>query len=145
MTRFSWRTAFRIAWRDGRAAKGKFVFVVLAVAVGVSCITGVRGFGEAFRGMLLRDARSLMAADLSIRTFELPSDAQLAAMKELERRGATRTWITETVSMVSGSASPESSNYPVLVSIKAVEPALYPFYGELRLDPPGAPSRPPHS
>ncbi len=137
MTRFSWRAAFRIAWRDGRAAKGKFAFVVLAVAIGVSCITGVRGFGEAFRSMLLRDARSLMAADLSIRTFEFPNDAQLAVMKELERRGATRTWITETVSMVSPDTSPDSSAYPILVSIKAVEPALYPFYGELRLNPPG--------
>jgi putative ABC transport system permease protein len=97
----------------------------------------VRGYGEAFRGMLLRDARALMAADLSIRTFELPNDAQLAAMKQLERRGAIRTWITETVSMISGSASADSSGYPILVSIKAVEPGLYPFYGELRLDPPG--------
>ena len=26
---------------------------------------------------------------------------------------------------------------PMLVSVKAVDPAVYPFYGEVKLDPPG--------
>ena len=129
MNHFPWRTAFRIGWREARAAKGKFVFVILAVAAGVGAITGVRGFGEAFRGMLLREARTLMAADLSVRMFEMPDTAQSAAMTALERKGIVRTWITETVSMVSAPNLPD----PLLVSVKAVEPSLYPFYGQIRL------------
>ncbi len=130
---FPWRTALKIAWRESRASSAKFLFVVLAVAVGVGSLTGVRGFSRAFRTMLLRDARTLMAADLSVRVFELPNDAQKAELDSLERRGVARTWITETVSMM---AAPSSAD-PVLVSVKAVDPARYPFYGEVKLDPPG--------
>ena len=50
-------TAFRIAVRDARAARGKFLFVIVAVALGVGSLTGVRGFSQAFASMLLREAR----------------------------------------------------------------------------------------
>ena len=127
--KFPWRTAARIAWRESRASTVKFTFVILAVAAGVGSLAGVRGFSRTFRDMLLRDARTLMAGDLSVRVFELPTDEQTAEFDSLEQRGAQRTWLTETVSMV-GTAKSES---PVLVSVKAVDPALYPFYGELKL------------
>lgn len=127
-----WRTAVRIAWREGHASSAKFIFVIAAVAIGVGALTGVRGFGHAFNRMLLREARTLMAADLSVRVFALPDDRQTAVMEELANHAVRRTWITETLSMVS---SPLVRN-PLLVSIKAVDPAVYPFYGEVKLDPP---------
>ena len=102
------------------------------VAVGVGSLTGVRGFSRAFHDMLLDQARTLMAADLSLRVFELPTPQQDAVMDALAKRGVERTWITETLTMAS--AHPGSS--PMLVSVKAVDPHLYPFYGEIRLDPP---------
>lgn len=123
------KTAARLAWRDSRTAGAKFLFVILAVAVGVGSLTGVRGFSRAFRTMLLRDARTLMAADLSIRVFELPTPAQDNAFDSLESRGVDRTWITETVSMLS---APKLSS-PLLVAVKAVDPAKYPFYGRVEL------------
>ena len=129
----SWRTALRIALREVQSSKAKFLFVILAVAVGVGSLAGVRGFGRAFRTMLLAEARTLMAADLSVRVFELPSTAQQDLFLKLEREGLRRTQITETVSMVSAS----TSEYPVLVSLKAVDPSHYPFYGAVKLDPPG--------
>ena len=67
--RFSWRTALKIAWREARASSVKFTFVILAVAVGVGALTGVRGFSRAFHQMLVREARTLIAADLSVRVF----------------------------------------------------------------------------
>ena len=132
--RLSWSTASKIAWREARASSAKFLFVIAAVAIGVGALTGVRGFSRAFYGMLLREARTLMAADLSLRVFALPNAQQAATMDQLMRRGVRRTWITETLSMV---ASTAVSN-PVLVSIKAVDPRVYPFYGEVKLDPPGS-------
>src|SRR5579863_4821049 len=131
--RLRWGPAFRIAWREAHASSAKFSFVVVAVAIGVGSLTGVRGFGQAFHGMLLREARTLMAADLSLRVFELPNTAQAAAMEQLAKHGVQRTWITETLSMVSSSTVAN----PVLVSIKAVDPRVYPFYGLVKLDPPG--------
>ena len=128
----AWRTAFKIAWRESRAAQGKFLFVILAVAAGVGAVSGVRGFAGAFRDMLLRDARQLMAADLAVRMYHEPDADEQAALDRLVNRGARRTWVTETVSMVSSPDSADVSR-PLMVSVKAVDPAAYPFYGEIRL------------
>src|ERR1700693_723566 len=129
---FSWSTAFKIAWREARSSSFKFLFVILAVAVGVGSLTGVRGFSRAFRQMLLSQARPLMAADLSLRVFELPNPQQTAVMDLLAKNGVQCTWITETLTMASGA----QSTAPMLVSIKAVDPNVYPFYGEIRISPP---------
>ena len=130
--RLRWSTAVRIAWREMRAARAKFLFVVLAVAVGVGSLTGVRGFSRAFSRMLLREARTLMAGDITVRVFALPDERQQRALDALAQRGVERTWITETVTMASSGAAPN----PLLVSVKAVDPARYPFYGTVRLLPP---------
>lgn len=129
--RLSWSTAARIAWRDLRASRGKFLFIAFAIAVGVGSLAGVRGFGRAFRTMLLAEARTLMAADLMVRVFEQPSAEQQKVFDSLDLRGVERTGITETISMLTaGEEDP-----PVFCGIKAVDPALYPFYGEVKLEP----------
>ena len=131
--KLSWRTAWRIAWRDLRSSRGKFLFIAFAIAVGVGSLAGVRGFGRAFRTMLLAEARTLMAADLMVRVFEVPSADQQRLFDSLELRGARRTGITETVSMITAG----DDDPPMFCGIKAVDPALYPFYGEVKLDPAG--------
>ena len=133
----SWRSALRIAWREMRAARAKFLFVILSVAIGVGSLTGVRSFSRAFSRTLLREARTLMAGDLSVRIFNMPTPRQDAILADLERQGVRRTWITETVTMASSPAAPD----PLLVSIKAVDPREYPYYGEVQLDPPQPLSR----
>jgi putative ABC transport system permease protein len=132
MTQLPWKVALRIAWRELRASRARFLFVILAVAVGVASLTGVRGFSRSFRTMLLREARTLMAGDLTARVFALPTSEQQAALDDLARHGVRRTWITETVTMASTAAGSD----PLLVSVKAVDPAIYPFYGTVKLDPP---------
>ena len=129
-----WKTAAKIAWRESRASWGKFAFVILAVAAGVGALSGVRGFSGAFRNMLLRDARTLMAADLSVKTFHEPDAREMAALDDIVERGAERTWITETVSMVSANgASSGSPSRPLMVTVKAVDPEVYPYYGAVEL------------
>jgi putative ABC transport system permease protein len=127
-----WTSAIRIAWREIRAARSRFLFVIVAVAVGVGALTGVRGFSRSFRHMLLAQARTLMAGDLTVRVFALPSPDQDATLHALESRGVVHTWITETVTMASSPTAPD----PVLISVKAVEPAAYPYYGSILLSPP---------
>lgn len=130
---FAWSRALKLAWRDARSSPVRFAFVVLAVAAGVGALTGVRSFSESFRKLLLREARTLMAADVMVRSFEAPKPQQLALLDELERRGVAVTRVTETVSMMSSA----KVSTPLLVSVKAVDPAVYPFYGEVKVDPPG--------
>ena len=56
-----------MAWREARASKGRFLWVILAIAMGVGALTGVKGFNESVRFTLLAEARTLMGADLVIR------------------------------------------------------------------------------
>jgi putative ABC transport system permease protein len=123
--------AWRMAWREARSSAPKFLFVIFGVAAGVGALTGVRGFSAAFHGVLKREARTLMAADLTVRQFAEPTPEQLAKLDPWMRRGVRYTRITETVSMMGASGD----SPPVLVSLKAVDPEVYPFYGQVRLDP----------
>ena len=69
----SFKTAATIAWRELRASKAKFSFVILSVAIGVAALTGVRGFSESFPKTMLEQARRIMAGDLSARMFRQPT------------------------------------------------------------------------
>jgi putative ABC transport system permease protein len=73
-----------------------------------------------------------MAADLTARQFTPPSDREATQLEALASKGIDKTVITETVSMVS-STVPDA--VPVLVSLKAVDPAKYPYYGSVKLSP----------
>ena len=123
------KTAGTIAWRELRAAKAKFSFVILSVAIGVAALIGVRGFSESFQKTILAEARTIMAADLSARMFRQPTPQEAKELDALAASGVRRTWITETVSMVSAPGDP----VPLLVSLKAVNPAEWPFYGAVNL------------
>ena len=127
----TWSRAAVIAGRDLRSAPGKFVFVVLSVAVGVAALVGVRGFSESFRSTLTREARSLMAGDLAARANQQPTQSERQKVEALKGQGIRTTWVTETVSMASVPPDP----VPILVSLKAVDPAEYPYYGRAELDP----------
>ena len=129
-----WDTAIKIAWRELRASRAKFLFVILSVAIGVAALTGVRGFSESFQKALLDQARSIMSADLSARMFRLataPEDQKLDALAA--SKGVDRTFVTEMVSMASLQGDP----VPLLVSLKVIDPARYPFYGTVVLNPAG--------
>ena len=129
----SWSRAAAIGWRDLKSAPGKFAFVVLSVAVGVAALVGVRGLSSSFRSTLSGQARSLMAADLSARISHVPTDADLAKLAALTARnpGLSSSWSTETISMASVPPDP----VPVAVSLRAVDPGQYPYYGEVVLEP----------
>ena len=128
----SWKRAGAIGWRDLRSAPAKFGFVVLSVAVGVAALVGVRGFSDSFRRTLSTEARSLMAGDMSARLFHQPTTTETDKINAIAMPAGIRTtWVTETVSMASVPPDP----VPLLVSLKAVDPSEYPYYGTADLQP----------
>ena len=133
VTRFGLGTASKIGWRELRATPAKFVFVVLAVAVGVAALSGVKGFGYAFRGMLLRNAKQLIAADLQAQTWDTLSPEQFAKIDWIAAQNGKLARITETISMAASNAQ----HIPQMISVKSVDPQSYPFYGKLGLQPAG--------
>ena len=72
-----------------------------------------------------------MAGDLAAKTNEQPTPNEMKGLDEIRAGGVQMTTVTEMMSMA---ASPSSMN-PLLVSLKAVDPALYPFYGDVDLAP----------
>jgi putative ABC transport system permease protein len=131
MAGLSYGTAARIATRELHSSRGKFTFVILSVAIGVAALTGVRGFSSAFRVTLLLRARSIMAADIAARTNTPPTPDQQAGIDGLRAAGNDESPVTELLSMASSTTSMD----PLLVSVKAVDPAKYPFYGSVVLSP----------
>ena len=134
----SWKRAGAIAWRDLKSAPGKFAFVVLSVAVGVAALVGVRGLSDSFRNSLSTEARSLMAGDLSARMARPPTPDEKNKIAEIVRQSGKAdadrlraTWSTETISMASVPPDP----VPLVVSLKAVDPSEYPYYGTAKLEP----------
>ncbi len=92
----------KIAWRDVRSSPAKFIFVILAVAVGVGALTGVRSFSRAFHNLLLHQARTLMAADVSVRVFSTPTPPNRATHCRIRTgnlAACRNTSITETLTM----------------------------------------------
>jgi putative ABC transport system permease protein len=126
------RFPLAIAWRETRAATGKFLFVALSVALGTAALTAVTGFNESVRYTLMREARSLMAADLALRMPVQPTAKETGYLESLRSQGIEFTRVTETVSMASTGA-----DAPVLISVKGADLTRYPFYGQLELDPVG--------
>src|SRR5277367_123292 len=133
MATLSYRSAAKIAAREMHSSRGKFFFVILSVAIGVAALTGVRGFSSSFRSTLLMRARSILAGDLSARMFQQPTPQQEKGLEEIKASGVGMTSVTELLSM----ASDPKTLDPLLVSLKAVDPAVYPYYGEVELAPAG--------
>lgn len=134
MPSLSYRSAGKIAYREMRSSRGKFFFVILSVAIGVAALTGVRGFSSSFRATLLTRARSIMAADLSARTTVQPTALEAKGLVDIQSEGVLMTPVTELLSM----ASDPKTFDPLLVSLKAVDPLAYPYYGTVELDPAGS-------
>jgi putative ABC transport system permease protein len=131
MATLTYRSAAKIAAREMHSSRGKFFFVILSVAIGVAALTGVRGFSSSFRGALLNRARSIMAADLSARMFQQPTPEEQKGLDETVAGGVEITPVTELLSMASAAKTLD----PLLISLKAVDPAMYPFYGDVELSP----------
>ncbi len=131
MAALPWGTAARIAGRELRNSRGKFLFVILSVAIGVAALTGVRGFSAAFRQTLLVRARSILAGDLGARMFQQPSAAQQAKLDAAVGHSIRMTPVTEMVAMSTAANALD----PLLVGLKAIDPTQYPYYGAVALQP----------
>lgn len=132
----SWRTAARIALRELRSSAGRFLFVVAAVALGVGALTGVRSFSQSFRQMLQERARTLIAGDVELRAPVTLTPAERAELERLASEQVQWTRITESLSMVAAPAT-GTAGAPVLTTLKAVDPRLYPMAGSVSSQPAG--------
>lgn len=121
----------RMAWREIRSAYRRFLFLVIAIAIGVGALTGLKGFSKALNRSISKSARELVAADIAARFSTPATRKEIGTLESLTARGAEISRTTETLSMVSS----EKASVPILSEIRAVDPQTYPFYGTVELEP----------
>ncbi len=121
--------------RESRGSRGRLVFFVGCLAVGVAAVVAVAGLTTSLELGIRREARQLLAADLAIQSRS-PLPPEVDALLE-GRADVEQVSIKEMVTVVA--LPPREDGSPgrsQVVELKAVE-GDYPFYGELELDPPG--------
>jgi putative ABC transport system permease protein len=124
------RLLLAMAWRETRGSFRHFLFFLACIALGVGALVGVTGFSASLEQTIRKEARSLLAADVEVRTNRPLDAAGLARLDALGERGIRLTTTREMVAMASNPTTGETQ----LVELKAVE-AGYPFYGRLTAEP----------
>lgn len=122
-------SAWRIARADLRAGRKHSIAAIAVMALGVGAMSGVGAVEAEFARLLGGDSRQWLAADLAIEIQNPPPAPVLDSLRR--QTGATLTWSTETIAR----ALPEDQPDPLLVTVRAVEPQHYPFYGSLLISP----------
>jgi putative ABC transport system permease protein len=108
----------------------RFLFVVIAFAVGVGVLVAVTGLSANVRESIDSEAKSLLAADVTISSSSplLPEVLDLAPGKKR---------VASEVTFASMLAVPNEGGSSRLVQVRALE-GEYPFYGEALVEPPAA-------
>jgi putative ABC transport system permease protein len=121
-----------MAWRDSRGTRRRLALYLSAVSLGVAALVAINSFGADMRDAVHAQARTLLGADLELRSrtpFPAPVEA---ALDSLRRTGVPIARVTSFASMV---LSPRTG-LTRLFEVRAVGGA-FPFYGTVHTDPPG--------
>lgn len=130
------KTFLRHLRRESRGSASKLVFFVACLMIGVAAVVAVAGFSEGLERGMAGQTRQLLAADLAIRGRSPVPEEVEEAIRQIP--GARRTGVKETLTVVAAVRDAEAEAGAAssqLVELKAIDGA-YPFYGELKLDPP---------
>jgi putative ABC transport system permease protein len=125
------RTAGRIAWRDLKSSPSQWSFTVLTIALSFASLSGVRSAALTIAHAVSQGSRQWLAADLCVNLDNLPDPDQNARLDQLRSSGIAWTLVTSAMSAAASESSPD----PGFVIVKAVDPAAYPYYGTLVLEP----------
>jgi putative ABC transport system permease protein len=129
MTRPDRLFALRMACRETRGARRHFVYFLACISLGVAALVSVGSFGDSLERTVARSAKSLLGADVEIRSNRPLSSESAKVVASVGEHGVAVTRIRELVAMAQAREARTQ-----VVELKAVEPG-YPFYGRLVTDP----------
>ncbi len=121
----------KLAWRDLRLSRARCVFIIAAMAAGMASMGGVRSAAGIARNALHRESRAWLGGDLAVTTGNSLDEEQLEALGRMRQTGIEWTLVATAATMASSDESPDAS----LLVVKAVDPAVYPFYGAVGVKP----------
>ena len=123
----------RMVGREARASWRRLIFFFVCVAVGVGAIVALRSVIQSVRGALVAEARTLMAADITVSTNR-PWTPDLRAAVERRLREGGATAITEAIETATMARPADTSKALVrAVELQGVD-AAFPFYGRVQLE-----------
>lgn len=125
----------KLAWREIRSSRARFLFLFACVALGVGAIVAVDLFATTVEHTILGDTRALLGGDLEVSSRRSFSAKARQMLNTLPDRGIRLSAVTE----LSGMATPvkpeqRSGINAQLVEMKAVDQA-YPLYGMIHIEP----------
>jgi putative ABC transport system permease protein len=122
----------RLIARESRRSRGRIILFMGCIAVGVAAIVLVAGLSSSVQEGVRSEGRRLMAADVIVEGRRaLPPEVDQAIARYAPGK-VERADVREFVSVV---VTPDA-RASQLVELKVIRGG-YPFYGGLRLDPPG--------
>ncbi len=125
-----------MAWREGRAARRRTLFLTVAIGVGVAALVAINSFTDNLRASVRQQARALLGADLVLSSGTRLSPRSESVLAELTA-GATLRGEAPCLARVTSFAAMAwvpASTGTRLVQVAAVE-AGYPFYGTIDTAP----------
>ncbi len=124
--------ALVLAWRESRGSRRRLALYLSSVSLGVAALVAINSFGANVRTSVHAQARTLLGADLELRSRAAFPDSVEAVLDSVRRSGVRLARVTSFASMVLAQRTGRTR----LVEVRAVS-GDFPFYGIVTTDPPG--------
>ncbi len=131
----SFRSRVSLAVAESRRSRGKLIFSLMSIVLGVSAITAVKTFTRSLEESILRESRSLMGADIRLASNH-PFARDEPLTRELEKAGSPGAETTEfyTMARILRNGAARTGTNTRLVRIRAIR-GPFPFYGKIESNP----------
>jgi putative ABC transport system permease protein len=130
------RQLFALAFAETRGAGKRFLFFVICLAIGVGAVMTIKSTSDIMEQAILGESKSLLAADIEIKSSWPQSEADRAYQKTALPKSEFQ-FLREVHAMARFPSAQGKRNGSLLVELKSVptEPPLYPYYGILKTKP----------
>ncbi len=126
------RFTLAMAWRESRGTRRRLVLTVGAVSLGVAALVAINSFSANVTASVRAQARTLLGADLALRSRSAFPDSIEAVLDSIARSGVPLARVTSFASMALAPRTGQAR----LVEVRAIE-GDFPFYGTVTTDPAG--------
>jgi putative ABC transport system permease protein len=124
--------ALVMAWRESRGSRRRLALYLSSVSLGVAALVAINSFRANVTASVHAQARTLLGADLELRSRSPFPDSVETVLDSLHRSGAPLARVTSFASMALASRTGRTR----LVDVRAVTGG-FPFYGAIATTPSG--------
>ncbi len=115
-----------MAWRDAKASRARLLLFMASIVLGIAAVVSIQLFSQNLTENIQRQSKSLMGADYTIESNQLPKERAQAIIDSLKPDASE-------VNFVSMAAFPKNDGAK-LVRVRGLK-GDFPFYGTLETQP----------